>query len=138
MTSRLNPYLQFKGQARDAMAFYHGVFGGELTSNSYAEFGMADDPANASLTMHSQLLAPNGFCLMASDTPPGMTTADGSNIAVSLSGTDDGELRTYWNKLSEGATITVPLEKAPWGDSFGQLTDRFGIAWMINIGGTPQ
>ena len=70
---------------------------------------------------------------MGADTPPGMEHNPGDNIAVSLSGDDGDELRGYWEKLSDGGTVTVPLEKQMWGDEFGMCTDRFGIAWMVNI-----
>jgi PhnB protein len=74
---------------------------------------------------------------MAADTPPGMEHHPGTNIAVSLSGDDADELRGYWDKLSQGGTVSVPLEKQMWGDEFGMCTDRFGIGWMVNIG-QPQ
>ena len=78
---------------------------------------------------------PEGFTLMASDTGPGMgEVVAGSNVAISLSG-DDESLRRYWEGLSEGATITMPLEKQMWGDEFGMLTDRFCISWLVNISG---
>jgi uncharacterized glyoxalase superfamily protein PhnB len=65
-----------------------------------------------------------------------MEYTPGGSITVSLSGDDEGELRGYWDGLTEGGTVTMPLEKAPWGDSFGMLVDPFGVSWMINITGT--
>lgn len=135
MASSLNPYLSFKNNAREAMEFYRTVFGGELSMSTFGEFG-SQDPAEADLIMHSFLGAPNGFKLMGSDTPARMTYDPAGNITISLSGDDEAELTGYWNKLAEGAEIRLPLEKAPWGDSFGMLTDRFGIPWMVNIGAT--
>jgi PhnB protein len=132
MASRLNPYVRFDGNAREAMEFYKGVFGGELTLNTFGEYG-TEDPALADKTMHAQLETDRGFTLMASDTPPGMDHSTGDNIAVSLSGEDADDLRGYWNGLSNGGTVTVPLEKQMWGDEFGMCTDRFGIPWMVNI-----
>jgi PhnB protein len=136
MTSRLNPYLNFDGNAREAVEFYRSVFGGELTANTYEEFGNPD-PALAGRIMHAQLETPEGYTLMAADLPPGEEYRPGTTMTVSLSGDTGSPLREYWEKLSDGATITVPLEKQMWGDEFGQLTDRFGIAWMVNIG-QPQ
>ncbi|TWD79996.1 PhnB protein [Kribbella amoyensis] len=130
MASRLNPYLQFNGDARSAMEFYQGVFGGQLDVSTFAEFGMENAPEGL---MHSQLEADNGFTLMASDTPPDMPYNPGSNITISLSGDDGDELRGYWGKLSDGGTVAVPLEKQMWGDEFGMCVDRFGIGWMVNI-----
>ena len=135
MPSRLNPYINFDGNAREAMEFYRDVFGGELTINTFGEFG-GDDPAIADKTMHAQLESPNGFTLMASDGAPGTEVKVGDNITISLSGDDPDDLRGYWKQLSDGGQVTVPLEKQMWGDEFGQCIDRFGIPWMVNISGS--
>ncbi|MEL4320392.1 VOC family protein [Leifsonia sp. YIM 134122] len=129
----LNPYLSFRDTAREALEFYHSVFGGELTLSTYEEFHASEDPAELHKIMHGQLES-GGMTLMAADTPNAMELTIGDNVTVSLSGQDEAELRGYWAALSEGATITLPLEVAPWGDAFGQLTDRFGTKWMFNIG----
>ena len=134
MTSTLNPYLSFRESAKDAMAFYREVFGGELTVGTFAEFGMADAyPGEGHKVMHAQLITSGGFTLMAADVPGAMPLAEASNVSVSLSGDDETELRGYWDALSDGATIVEPLVAAPWGDQFGMLTDRFGVAWLVNI-----
>jgi PhnB protein len=135
MTTRLNPYLSFDGNAREAMEFYKSVFGGEMTVMTFGEGGMAQDPAEKDKVMHSQLESPSGYWLMGSDTPAGQPYGPGNTITISLSGDDEAELRGYWDKLAEGASITMPLEKAPWGDTFGLLTDKFGTSWMVNITG---
>ncbi|WP_309709523.1 VOC family protein [Pseudolysinimonas sp.] len=135
--SVLNPYLNFRGDAKEALEFYHSVFGGELTVSSFAELGMDDVPeAERGLVMHGQLETPAGFTLMASDVPSHMDYTAGTNqFSISLSGLadDDAQLRGYWQKLGDGATITEPLATAPWGASFGMLTDRFGVNWLVNI-----
>ena len=133
MASRLNPYISFKDDARAAMEFYQSVFGGELTVSTFGEFGQSGPSADN--VMHAQLETPSGYTIMASDTPEGMPYDSGSAITVSLSGDDGDELRRYWNALAEGGTVTMPLEKQMWGDEFGQLTDRFGIGWLVNISG---
>jgi PhnB protein len=132
MTSRLNPYVSFDGTARQAMEFYKDVFGGDLRTNTFGEYGQADSP-DADKVMHSQLETDNGFTLMASDTPTGMQRNPGDTITISLSGDDADALRGYWEKLSDGGTVTMPLEKQMWGDEFGMCTDKFGIPWMVNI-----
>jgi PhnB protein len=132
MASRLNPYISFENSARQAMEFYRDVFGGNLTINTFGEFGQADSP-DADKIMHSQLETDTGFTLMASDTPAGMQRNPGDTITISLSGDDADTLRGYWEKLSNGGTVTMPLEKQMWGDEFGMCTDRFGIPWMVNI-----
>ena len=138
MATRLNPYLGFRDNAGEAMDFYHSVFGGELTKSTFGEFQASEDPAEKDKIMHSQLVTDSGYTLMAADTPNGMTFNPGDTFAVSLSGDDEEELRRYWDGLAGGADVTMPLEKAPWGDSFGMLTDRFGVRWMVNIAGTEQ
>lgn len=133
MTSKLNPYINFKGTAREAMEFYKTVFGGELTLSTFGEAGMTPDQAPGDQIMHAQLISENGMTLMASDTPDHMPYNPGTNISVSLSGDDEAELSGYWEKLSEGGNVTQPLVPAPWGDMFGMCTDKFGIQWLVNI-----
>jgi PhnB protein len=137
MASRLNPYISFDGNAREALEFYKDAFGGTLSMNTFAEFGQADEPF-ADKIMHGQLETSSGFTLMGADTPPGTEYNPGDNVAVSLSGEDEAELRGYWDKLSAGGTVTVPLEKQMWGDLFGMCVDRFGIGWLVNIGQGEQ
>ena len=132
MPARLNPYLSFSGNAREAMEFYRDVFGGDLAVNTYGEFGQADTPF-ADLLMHAMLQTPSGFTLMGADSPPGMEQPSGSSISISLSGDDEAELRGYWDRLVDGGAVSVPLEQQMWGDLFGQCTDRYGTAWMVNI-----
>ncbi|NGP06910.1 VOC family protein [Rhodococcus sp. 14C212] len=138
MTTRLNPYISFRDNARQAMEFYRSVFGGELNVSTFAEMHASDDPSEQDKIMHSMLASPNGLVLMAADTPNQMSHNPGDNISISLSGDDEAELRGYWDKLSDGGTVAMPLERAPWGDQFGMCTDKFGIQWMVNIAGDSQ
>jgi PhnB protein len=137
MTTRLNPYLSFRDTAREAMDFYQSMFGGELTRTTFGEFQASDDPAEQDKIMHSQLVTDNGLTLMAADIPNSMDHTVGTNFSVSLSGEDDAELRGYWDQLSEGGTVNVPLNQAPWGDTFGMCVDKFGVTWLVNIAGQP-
>lgn len=136
MTANLNPYLNFRGSAREALEFYRTVFGGELRVSSFKDFGMPVGEGEEDLVMHGQLEGPNAPLLMASDVPSHMPYTPGQNtFSVSLSGDDEALLTRWFTALSEGATVTQPLEKAPWGDSFGMLDDRFGVSWLVNISG---
>jgi PhnB protein len=137
MSTRLNPYLSFRDTAREAMDFYKSVFGGELTTSTFAEFHASEDPAEQDKIMHSMLSTQDGLTLMASDTPNTLDYTPGTNFSVSLSGENDAELRGYWQQLSEGGTVTMPLNQAPWGDTFGMCVDKFGVSWLVNIAG-PQ
>jgi PhnB protein len=135
MQTKLNPYLSFKANTREAMEFYKTVFGGKLTMNTFNEFHASLHPSEDNLIMHAMLEVENGITLMASDTPDRMEYKPGTNFSVSLSGDDEAELTTYFQKLSAGGKITMPLEKALWGDAFGMCTDKFGVNWLVNIAG---
>ncbi len=136
MTTRLNPYLSFRDTTRQAMEFYRSVFGGELAMNTFAEFHASQDPAEQHKIMHAMLTTPNGFVLMAADTPNSMEFKPGNGTAISLSGDDGAALGGWWDKLSAGGTVTMPLAKQIWGDMFGMCTDKFGVSWMVNIAGS--
>jgi PhnB protein len=139
MGTLLNPYLNFRGNARDAMEFYKEVFGGELKMQTFAEFHASQDPSEDDQIMHGDLEARNGMRLMGADVPKRMEFQPGTNVSMSLSGESEPELRGYFDKLAEGGTVMMPLEKAMWGDTFGMLTDRFGVQWLVNIAGQqPQ
>ena len=134
--TRLNPYISFRSTAREAMEFYQSVFGGELTLSTFADVEMPGiDEDEKNLIMHGQLETPGGMALMGADTPRSMDLSEGSSITISLSGDDEAELRGYWDKLSDGGEVAMPLEVAPWGDAFGQLVDKYGVSWMVNIAG---
>lgn len=136
MKSKLNPYISFDGNAREAMEFYKTVFGGELTLSTFGEAGMTDHGVKPDGIMHAQLIADNGITLMGSDAATGMREfVAGTNMSVSLSGDNEEELTGYYNKLVEGGKVEQPLEKAPWGDTFGMCIDKFGTFWMVNIAG---
>jgi PhnB protein len=130
--SVLNPYISFRDNAREAMEFYKDVFGGDLSLNTFGEIGDPNAPG-ADNIMHAQLETTNGFTLMASDTAPGMDFTPGDNLKISLSGNDEQELRGYWDKLSEGGSVSMPLEKQMWGDLYGMCTDKYGVPWMVDI-----
>lgn len=136
MAITLNPYLNFRGQAREALDFYASVLGGTPTTMTFAEGGMAEQfPGEEQLLMHGQLVTDSGLTLMAADAPSSMPGESGSAISVSLSGGGDGDseiLAAYWEGLAAGATIVAPYELAPWGDRFGMLKDKFGVDWMVN------
>ena len=131
MASRLNPYLNFQSNAREAIEFYRDVFGGELRVMTFGDMG--GEPANG--VMHAQLETPAGFTLMASDAPPGETLSPGGAVHISLSGDDTDDLTNWFRKLADGGTLIDDLKQQAWGDTFGMLVDRFGIGWLVNITG---
>ena len=134
MTTRLNPYLSFAGNAREAMEFYASVFGGELNIMAFGDMGGMGMPEDQHhLVMHADIMVNDGVTLMGAD----MGEHAHPNGSISMSGDDDDTLRGWFAGLAEGGEVKEPLTAAPWGDVFGQLTDKFGVAWMFNIAGTP-
>lgn len=139
MSINVNPYLQFPGTAREAMTFYASVLGGELGLSTLGDFGMGEGEA-AGRVMHSQLVIDDRAFLMGADQMEGLPVNAGPIGTVALFGgvEDAAEMEKRWEALADGATIVEPMAQAPWGDRFGMLTDRFGVLWMVNIGGEPQ
>lgn len=132
MTTRLNPYLHFNGSAREAMTFYQSALGGNLEIMTFGDAGMSDQPAD--LIMHAALVTDGGLSIFGADNGDGQPTAEmGNAMTVSLS-SDDTSLQAAWDGLTDGATIHVPFEVAPWGDRFGMFTDKFGVPWVLNQG----
>ena len=130
----LNPYLSFRSNAREAIEFYRSVFGGDLEISTFGEYdGMVDDPSEKDLVMHSQLTSPDGFVLMASDTPSSMPYREPGGSSISVSGEDEAQLQRFWDGLAEGGSVTMPFDTPPWGGRFGMLRDKFGIDWMIAL-----
>ncbi len=133
MSTKLNPYLGFRDTAKEAMEFYQSVFGGELTLSTFGDFQASQDPAEQGKIMHGMLVTESGLTLMGADTPNTVGYMPGDNYSVSLSGEDEAELRRFWEGLSAEGTVTMPLERAPWGDIFGMCADKFGVSWLVNI-----
>jgi len=133
MSTVLNPYILFQDNAREAMQFYQGVFGGDLAMNTFKDFQASLSPGDDDKIMHAMLKSPNGLVLMGADTPGGLEQHKVSNISISLSGENEEELSGYYNKLATGGTVIEPLVKSPWGDTFGMLKDKYGVEWMVNI-----
>ena len=132
MSAVLTPYLAFESQTAEAMKFYQSVLGGKLMMQTFAEAGMTQNEADKDKIIHASL--ENGtLSFMASDGGSMHPIQMGDNISMSISGTDEANLRKYFEGLSAGGKVDMPLEKQFWGDVYGQLTDKFGIHWMINI-----
>jgi PhnB protein len=138
MDTQLNPHLNFKDNARQAMTFYHSIFGGDLRLSTYKEFHASQDPSEDEKIMHAELDTGKGILFMAADTPNRMDYQPPTGFSLALIGSDEKELTSVFEKLSRGGTISMPLGKAPWGATFGMCTDQFGINWMVNIAAPKQ
>ncbi|SDO30129.1 VOC family protein [Geodermatophilus sp. DSM 45219] len=136
MATRLNPYLHFSGNAREAMEFYRSVLGGELDVMTFGDAGGGGGEYPDDGVMHAFLRTPDGLELMASDGHD-PDAAGPDRLSLSVSGDDEATLRRWFEALAEGGQVDVPLAGQVWGDVFGQVTDRFGMRWLVNIGSTP-
>jgi PhnB protein len=137
--TQINAYVGFNGQCREAMAFYQGCIGGDLTIQTVGESPMAGQcpAAMHGQVMHSSL-AKGPLLLMGSDmTDPGGFTK-GNNIALSLNCSSDDEINDFFSKLSAGGHIIDPLKVQFWGGTFGVFTDKFGIRWMLHYDKNQQ
>jgi len=135
MAITLNPYIHFDGNAEEVANFYKGIFGGELTINRFGDFDSSDVGEEfKNQVMHADLKT-DELRLMISDSGPMGAGKVGDNISISLSGfADDKEKLTgYFDALSDGGNVTVALETHPWGATFGMVTDKYGIHWLVNI-----
>lgn len=140
MTLTLNPYVNLRGAAREALEFYHSVLGGTLQIMTFSDFPDMAPPGEEHLVMHGQLETDDGLTLMAADVPSSMPFASPAGFAISISGDDGERLRGFWDGLSAGGTVTMPYETPPWdvtGGAFGMFTDRFGVDWMISYSVAP-
>ena len=134
MSVTTTTHLNFRGDAREALTFYQSVFGGRTVLLTYADAHNVTDPAEAGQIMWGQVEAPNGFHVMAYDVPGNQTYSPGDKpVFVSVRGTDEAELTTYWKGLSEGATIVQDLGPAGWSPLYGMLKDRFGVTWVLDV-----
>ena len=132
MDATLSPYLTFSGTAGPAMKFYQSILGGELTMSTFGEAGVPVGDEDKNKIVHAALN--NGqLTFFASDGDASHPVHMGDNVNMSISGSDGPTLTKYFNGLAEGGTVDMPLAKQFWGDTFGQLTDKFGIHWMVNI-----
>jgi Uncharacterized protein conserved in bacteria len=130
MSYSLQPYISFKGQAREAMTFYQSVFGGRLDIVPFSQFDILHDPVDG--VMHSALVIDDETFIMGSDAMEAETeTETPAGIALSLSGSSD-ELHELFTKLSDDATSVHELATEQWGDEYGELVDKYGVRWMFN------
>lgn len=137
MKPTLTPYLIFPGQTKEAMEFYKSILGGELTMSTYGESGMPTTEENRDKIIHAELKN-DSLSFMASDDNEKSPVKMGNNVHMSLVGSEAEKLKEWFKKLSVGGKVDMPLAKQFWGDTFGMLTDKFGVHWMVNISSGEQ
>ncbi|PWK87184.1 PhnB protein [Lentzea atacamensis] len=141
-------HLNFRGQAREALEFYQSVFGGEATIATYGDFGLPAELPGARHVVFGQVVADNGFRVMAYDVPgehtprpqgePTTRRENGTTITeepffLSVRGETVEEVAAHWKGLADGATVIEDFGPAPWSPAFGMLTDRYGVTWILDV-----
>lgn len=133
-----NPYLNFAGNTEEAFNFYRSIFGGEFAMIMRYK----DTPDGAELSaedsekiMHIALPIGNGNVLMATDAlgSMGQQLKEGNNFSLSIHANSEEDANRIFNALSKDGKVLVPLQNQFWGELFGQLTDQFGIQWMVTF-----
>lgn len=130
----ITPYLNFNGDAAEALDFYTQALGGQVVHRQTFGDTQADFPAPEShkdKIMHA-LFNAGELNFMVSDCPPDVSVTSGSNVSLALNFTDEEAIVKTFNAMAAGGTITMPLQDTFWGAKFGMITDRFGINWMFN------
>ncbi|GAB3895993.1 VOC family protein [Microbispora bryophytorum] len=134
MSITTTTHLNFRGDARAALDFYHSVFGGNVAAVTYKDAGTAQNPDEADWVMWGQVIADNGFHVMAYDAPSHTPWNQGENaVFVSVRGDDTGEITALWEKLAAGSIVVRPLEPAQWAPLYGMLKDPFGVVWVLDV-----
>ncbi|WP_433270912.1 VOC family protein [Actinosynnema sp. CS-041913] len=141
-------HLNFHGQAGEALEFYRSVFDGKATIATYGDFGMPAGLPDTGKVVFGEVVADNGFRVMAYDVPGGNvpvargasttrrengTTITEEPFFLSVRGETVDEVTEYWNRLADGATVIEAFGPAPWAPGFGMLTDRFGVTWILDV-----
>ncbi|MDX8035345.1 VOC family protein [Lentzea sp. BCCO 10_0856] len=142
------PHLNFRGQAREALEFYRSVFGGQLNVVTYGDFGMPAEVPGAKNVVFGEVVADNGFRVMAYDVPgpdepiatgePTTRREHGTTITeerffLSVRGESVDEVAPIWDGLADGATVIEKFGPAQWAPAFGMLADRFGVTWIVDV-----
>jgi PhnB protein len=134
MTIKTTTHLNFRGNAREALAFYQSVFGGEMMIATHSQAYPSFPPEEADLVAFGQVESADGFRIMAYDVPAARPYDAGiAPVFVSARGNDTEELTRFWNGLADGASVIQPLAPSGWAPLFGMLTDRFGVTWVLDI-----
>ena len=127
-------HINFRGDARPALAFYQSVFGGELVLLTHAQVYGTSDAAEADLVSWGRVVSPEGFAVMAYDAPASRAYDPGqSPFFMSVSGTSNDEITAYWDKLKADGEILQALAPAGWSPLYGMLKDKFGITWVLDV-----
>lgn len=134
MTVSAVTHLNRRGDARALLEFYHSVFGGDLNIVTNQQMGNVQEASEADQVMWGQVMAENGFRVMAFDVPAARRWSSGDDpFFIALVGDETEQIAALWEKLADGATVLVPLAASEWAPLYGMLNDKFGITWVVNV-----
>lgn len=131
MATAAIPYITFAGNAREALGFYQSVFGGKVEISTFGHYNVPDAPADG--VMHGALTTEE-FAVYGSDALTTGDLGDATRIRIAIAGDDLDTLSVAFDALAQGGKVVTPLAKQMWGDSYGEVVDQYGVAWMFNIG----
>jgi PhnB protein len=131
MATAAIPYITFAGNAREALNFYQAVFGGKVEISTFGDFNVPGAPTDG--VMHGALTT-DEFAVYGSDAMASGDLDDANRIRIAIAGDDLDTLSVSFAALTEGGRVVQPLEKQMWGDTYGEVVDQYGVAWMFNIG----
>jgi PhnB protein len=134
MSVAVVPHLNFRGQAREALEFYAAATGGQAVLITNDQAGRTERPEEADQVVFGQVHAPNGFTVMAYDTPASKPLERGvRDVFVSLRGETVEEVSAIWDALADGAEVVEAFGPSQWSPAYGMLVDRFGITWVLDV-----
>jgi PhnB protein len=127
--------LNFNGNCAEAIEFYEKAFEVKANVMRYSDAPPADGstmpPGAENLIMHACLTNRNDYTVFLADITPDMTTTFGNGMSISIELDDADSVKSAFDKLKEGGTVTMELQKTFWSELFGSLVDKFGVSWMI-------
>lgn len=126
------PYLNFNGNAQEALDFYANALEGKITqSQTFGDAGMTEDESMKDKILHAVLEA-GDLKFMVSDCPPGISVKEGDQVSLSLNFNEVEVMEKTFKALADGGNVTMPLQDTFWGARFGMTKDKFGVHWMFN------
>ncbi len=130
--ARINTYLTFNGNCREAMKFYHECLGGKLAFQTIGESPMSEKMTEKikGYILHATLLK-DDLILQATDITDEPELIKGNSVSLLLVCSSEKEVRSLYKKLSSGGKQTQPPKINFWGAMFGNLTDKYGHHWLL-------
>lgn len=132
--SKINSYLTFNGNCREAMNFYKDCLGGELSIQTIGESPISDKmPEQMKQSILHSTLIKGQLVLMGSDMVGDSGLIKGNALSMMLDCESEEEIKAIYSKLSEGGKAEHPLENSFFGAIFGDLTDKYGNHWLLHF-----